>query len=340
MMRKQIIAALLSTLPIAAIASPFGATQSPWDVQPMTAPPQSMSPSDGGEASSTGATIAAGRAPIEQALSMIIPSSYGISLDKRVPLDWVVTWPEGSNWMTVLHQALAPMGLHVIPQWANNTVEILLDTPRTPIQPFVSRTQHIERLSVGAAQTIESPLMGATQSGWDDPAPASSAQRLDTAILRLLPSSLDQADLQINGVNTNTLVSWPGRQTRRQAFISVLNAVRARAEISPSQIRINPVPTPSSRVETPLPTTAVLTLRAGKPLGEQLREQGHAQGWTVVWNVDRDWIVPSTTALSGDFEHASSEAIESAAAEGAPLAATVYRANHTLVVTQTGVTNK
>lgn len=69
--------------------------------------------------------VVAGSAPIEQALARIIPGPYRIELDKAVPTSAVLVWAGGSNWMDVLRNAVAPMGLLVSADWQTNTIRVL-----------------------------------------------------------------------------------------------------------------------------------------------------------------------------------------------------------------------
>lgn len=293
------------------------------------------------------AGMAAGSAPIEQALATLIPAPYRIELDSRVPNNWIVVWPAGQDWLSVLRAAVEPMGLRVAPEWSHGEIKILMASPRT--EQGVSASAALTPATSGAAARVIAPrVMGAYGAAWQSRIAAGGPMGLSSALFRILPSDMAAANIEIVGLSDSQPVSWQAG-SRRQALMDVAQAAHARAIVSSQNIRLEPASVGSTAVASasaggplpiPAPDLASLSLVAGKPLGEQLREQGRARGWAVVWNVDRDWIVPSATTLTGDFERASSEAIESAAAEGAPLAATVYRANHTLVVTQTGVTNK
>lgn len=290
--------------------------------------------------------VQSGSAPIEQALSQIIPQPYAIKMDASIPKDWIVHWSSGQDWMTVLRQALAPMGLRVVPQWSQNT--ILIDRDRSVMQAPSAPDPKIHGRDVAAQQG--GVLMGATGWEWDQPAPTPPAHPVSiaSAVMRLLPPSLKDADLAMTGFDTSKPVIWAAGQTRREALGKILADHGLTAVINGSSVRISraAAPTDTDRpVAVAYPVQAVpvvsgLSLQPGHPLGEQLRSQGQAQGWTVVWNVSRDWIVPSSTQIGGDFQTAATKAIEAAAAEGAPIAAAIYPANRTIVVSQTGVSNK
>jgi len=76
-------------------------------------------------------SVSAGTAPIEQALSTIVPAAYRIALDDSVPSSAMVVWPAGDNWVTVLRAAVAPLDLVVSPDWEHNVVRVVHWRPAT-----------------------------------------------------------------------------------------------------------------------------------------------------------------------------------------------------------------
>lgn len=322
-------------------------------------------------AGSTG-MIAAGHAPMDKALSTLIPEPYRIELDARVPRDWVVSWPAGDNWMQVLSSALAPMGLTVDPDWGNSTIRIRFapSKPASADPATASSADRVLPLQERQTDSAVPTLTGADGKEWMQraPYPPKEPIRLDSAVLRLLPPDWQKAAVAIQGVDTSERVRWPAGVSRYDAMLSVLRAVGAVARIEPDTVRIfpraaleraptAPVPAESySRVALvtapagrpiPLPAAASapapaqgLHLVAGQPVGRQMKEQGAAQGWQVVWNIDHDWLAPADTTLSGTFDQAVRQAVEAMAAEGAPIRATVYTANHTIVISQNGENHK
>ncbi len=313
--------------------------------------------------------IAAGSAPIEQALARLIPAPYRIQLDARVPVSWIVSWPSGTDWMAVLRAALTPMGLVVVPHWDANTIQIVLaqaETPGTSTMPVattqtmsIAQAAPVTTQPAMRVQTLPSEVLsGTSDASWQDHiAPPAHPVAFDAAVLQILPAKYVNARVDMTGVDTSQKVSWQAG-TRAEAMRSVLRQVGASATIAPDVVRITSAHAAkvagkekeqaalvSGNVRPEMPARVAvapvfgLNLMAGKPLGEQMREQGKAQGWTVVWNVTKDWVVPSPTAFGGDFQSAATQAIEAAASEGAPIAARIYSANRTIVVEQTGVTN-
>lgn len=70
-------------------------------------------------------SVKAGAAPIEQALTAIIPAPYRIALDEAVPATAIVVWPAGDDWMKVLRAAVAPLDLVVSPDWKTNVIRVV-----------------------------------------------------------------------------------------------------------------------------------------------------------------------------------------------------------------------
>lgn len=68
--------------------------------------------------------VPSAQALIDEALEKIIPVPYSIILDETVPPSVYLTWAGTNNWMQALQQALAPIGLEVSPNWANNEIVI------------------------------------------------------------------------------------------------------------------------------------------------------------------------------------------------------------------------
>lgn len=83
--------------------------------------------------------VAAGRAPIAEALGQIVPPPYKVMLDQRIPAGTVVAWQSGSNWMEVLRNAVAPMGFAVQPNWQTSTIVVREATaPATAVAPLTA----------------------------------------------------------------------------------------------------------------------------------------------------------------------------------------------------------
>lgn len=87
-----------------------------------------------------------------------------------------------------------------------------------------------------------------------------------------------------------------------------------------------------TRQASPLPITRNWTLQAGKTVGEGLKAWAATANWTVIWTMQKDWIVPADTTFSGEFPDAAEAAIKTLAANGALIRAAINDGNRTLVV--------
>lgn len=102
------------------------------------------------------------------------------------------------------------------------------------------------------------------------------------------------------------------------------------ANSAPITVSAEPPPAPPP----PAPTW---TLQPGQLVGRQIQSWGQANGWNVIWNVGQDWPVPMAGAtFKGNFATAAGQVIQDLSADGAPVHATFYQGNHTLVITSSG----
>lgn len=81
------------------------------------------------------------------------------------------------------------------------------------------------------------------------------------------------------------------------------------------------------------------TLTKGGSVSSGLREWAQQAGWTLVWDMPKDWVVPNGVVFQGDFASAASQVIEALSKNGADVRADVYAANKTFVVHQAGGSN-
>ncbi len=74
-------------------------------------------------------------------------------------------------------------------------------------------------------------------------------------------------------------------------------------------------------------------LTAGDTIKKDLSLWAEKAGWNVVWNVPKDWVVPTNSVFSGEFQNAAEQVIKTLAGNGALVHAQLYLANKTMVVT-------
>jgi hypothetical protein len=268
------------------------------------------------------------------ALALIVPQPYEINVDNSIPTDTRLSWGEQGDWEQQLRQAAESAGLGV-----------RFNVPARSLLIF--RLPRIHRVTVGlTAATVATPrddaplVTGADGSAWQTHIAAGGPMGLSSALFRILPSDLAAANIEIVGLSDSQPVSWQAG-SRRQALMQVAQSAHARVIVTPQNIRLEPASVGSTAVASasaggplpiPAPDLSSLSLVAGKPLGEQLREQGKARGWTVIWKLPHDWIVPNRAAFSSDFPKAVQEIVRDLAANGADIGADVYQGNRTVVV--------
>ena len=107
-----------------------------------------------------GLAIKSGTAQLEQALATLVPTPYEIKLDQSIPRSMIVTWSDQPDWMSALRQAVAPSGLRIVPDWANNTVSIATgNAPATNVvlTGYTPSQQMKERLAAMPAPVAAPP---------------------------------------------------------------------------------------------------------------------------------------------------------------------------------------
>jgi hypothetical protein len=84
------------------------------------------------------------------------------------------------------------------------------------------------------------------------------------------------------------------------------------------------------------PPVPLWTLRQGRLVGNELREMAGRAGWNLVWQLQRDIVVPADTTYSGDFETAAGDVITTLRSNGLLIHAKFYQGNKTMVVSGPG----
>ena len=310
----------------------------------------------------------AGSAPIEQALAVIVPAPWQIDLDSRVDVTRKMSWSSSANWVTALQAACSQMGLVVRIDRAHQTVDVMQASapgaaeppPRafvhTPapsrIEPSKGVAEHAKaHIASRAAASLDKRLgkpsvLGANAQQWRSFINGGGPMKLSSALLRIMPPTMSMQGTEIVGIDDSQLVAWKAG-SRRDALMDLARAAHARIVVSAQGVRMEPATaatrTPaaakiaSKGVPVPVrvaPAEGGIKLVAGKLLGKQLQACGRAQGWTVVWKLDQDWIVPAPASFAGSFGNAAQAVVEALAANGADIRADLYTSNKTLVVHQ------
>jgi hypothetical protein len=279
-------------------------------------------------------------APLLRALSLLTPPSYTVNVDRSIPASTVLRWTSEGDWQTRLAAAARSAGL-----------EVQIDLTRHVITVAAEHAapDRIQRVSLDAA-TSSASLEDSIWQAWRAPAPPMPAPqvRLIDAVETLMPDWRDPQGhtlgLEVLATDLDTPVRWDSTLSRWDALQDMLRSRGLSAQMRGRTLRVAPLSSTDarSRMEQAKATVSAptappgLQLVAGQPIGAQLKKQAAAQGWTVVWNVDRDWIVPSNTRIDGAIDAAITSAVKAMAAQGAPIHAAVYTANHTIVIAQNG----
>jgi hypothetical protein len=100
------------------------------------------------------------------------------------------------------------------------------------------------------------------------------------------------------------------------------------------------IPATSKNTLEIVPIAKKWTLAEGKTVSRELSGWGKTVGWNVIWNLDKDWAIPSNTTYIGDFKSAAGEVVKTLAANGILIRAQFYDGNKTMVVFGPGVSEQ
>lgn len=88
-------------------------------------------------------------------------------------------------------------------------------------------------------------------------------------------------------------------------------------------------------IEAPL---QIWQLKKGETIRSELTKWAKDSDWSLVWQFDKDWVIPSNSEFTGSFDVASAKVIETLSSNGILIHANFYSSNKTLVITGPGVT--
>lgn len=86
------------------------------------------------------------------------------------------------------------------------------------------------------------------------------------------------------------------------------------------------------------PPTRYWQLKKGETIRSELTKWAKDSDWSLVWQFDKDWVIPANSEFSGSFDVAAAKVIETLSTNGVLIHANFYNANKTLVITGPGVT--
>jgi hypothetical protein len=92
----------------------------------------------------------------------------------------------------------------------------------------------------------------------------------------------------------------------------------------------------SAPAPPPPPPEPTWYLNANSLVGTDLKSWAEQAGWTVIWQANQDWPVPTTTHFQGDFQTVAAQVLNDLAGQGANIRGKFYTGNQTLVISQPG----
>lgn len=79
-------------------------------------------------------------------------------------------------------------------------------------------------------------------------------------------------------------------------------------------------------------------LKKGETIRAELTKWAEQSDWSLVWQFDKDWVIPANSEFTGSFDLAAAKVVETLASNGILIHANFFNANKTLVITGPGVT--
>lgn len=93
--------------------------------------------------------------------------------------------------------------------------------------------------------------------------------------------------------------------------------------------------TPLTPIEPP---AQYWQLKKGETIRSELTKWAKDSDWSLVWQFDKDWVIPSNSEFTGSFDVAAAKVVETLSSNGILIHANFFSANKTLVITGPGVT--
>lgn len=211
---------------------------------------------------------------------------------------------------------------------------------RNPTEVSTRAARVIGTLSVALSAVMSIAGVGAASAGETQPTTSGAATvHLAPYLPRYSPSATSPAVTVAPDVHAeaapNVSVA-PSTSTHASATpASTVLATPAPAGIAPT-VSLSPSETVVSPSVPDTPPQESHQLVGGVPVQAQLREWAKAAGWSLIWNVTPDWIVPNDATYTGDFPDAATQVIKDLAANGADIRGDGYSGNRTFVVHEAG----
>jgi hypothetical protein len=153
------------------------------------------------------------------------------------------------------------------------------------------------------------------------------------------PAKQAEQDQAATAATTKPVVA-PGKELVAAPLEGVKATGDAAADKGAQKVTLQKEGDAKPPVKPALAPKPAWTLAAGHTVGKELQAWGEKAGWKVVWNMPKDWVVPSSTVFRGDFKAVASGVIKNLADNGAIIHAQFFDGNNTLVVSGPGVASQ
>lgn len=74
-------------------------------------------------------------------------------------------------------------------------------------------------------------------------------------------------------------------------------------------------------------------LHSGDTVKKDLEAWAAKAGWSLVWSLSKDWVIPATSTFNGSFQDAAASVVSTLSSNGAIIHAKFFRGNRTVVIT-------
>jgi hypothetical protein len=134
---------------------------------------------------------------------------------------------------------------------------------------------------------------------------------LSLAVSTLVPSSAVTQPARLEGVSPSLEVSWEPGVPRQEAFSQMLKKYGLYATGNNSTLTVSSKKPWAVKAKPVMVDVAEQswTMHKGVSVDSSLQQWAAKSGWTVLWQLPKDWKVPHDTVFKGDFKSATTQAV-------------------------------
>lgn len=116
--------------------------------------------------------IPAGAGTISDAMRMIVPYPFEVTIDDRVPPDTIVRWSAADEWIAALHSIADQAQIRVLPFWQEGRIEIHPALVASPAEPVLEEGHHETswESDIAAGESIAAAVIGLDAAALPEPA--------------------------------------------------------------------------------------------------------------------------------------------------------------------------